>query len=142
MNTPLTENTCQVSSWNKMSVKMRSVAAGALLTALFSVVQATEMANEELEPCINGEVSASGNYASDAEEARALSMIEDADAVQLALEPCINGEVSATGAFPTQALEDRFNAVVALESRVNEDVSLTEEYPLQALEQESFAHTH
>ncbi len=142
MNKPLTENTRnQVSFSNKMSVRMRSVATGALLAVLFSSVQAAEMVNEELEPCLNGEVSASGNYVSDAEEMRARSMIENADTGRLALEPCVNGEVSATGAFQTQALEDQFNAEVAMESRVNGGVSLTGEFPTQMPEQESFAHS-
>lgn len=125
MHTPMTENnTCsQVPFWSKMNVRMRDVAAGALMTALFSAVQAAEAPNEDLEPCMHGDVSASGTYASDAEEALARSRMENADPVQLALEPCINGEVSANGAFPTQELEDQFYSERNLEPRIGGDVS-------------------
>lgn len=105
----------QVSFWKKTSTGKTRVATAVLLTSVMSVVQAVEPQYEELEPCLNGEVSASGTYASDAEETLARSRTENAEAHRLALEPCVNGEVSATGVFPTQAHEDHFNAEQALE---------------------------
>jgi hypothetical protein len=54
-----------------------------------------------LEPSINGGVSTSGLFASQAEEDR-----YRAERLALELEPCINGGVSATGRFASQAEED------------------------------------
>ena len=51
-----------------------------------------------LEPSINGGVSATGLFASQAEEDRYFTSLE--------LEPCINGGVSSTGLFASQAEED------------------------------------
>lgn len=49
----------------------------------------------ELEPCINGAVSASGAFPSNAAELRFHSVAE--------LEPCINGEVPPSGVYSTVA---------------------------------------
>jgi transposase-like protein len=51
----------------------------------------------DLEPCINGAVSETGTFPSQAEE--------DAHALNM-LEPAINGEVSASGRFSSQEEED------------------------------------
>ena len=66
--------------------------------------------DEDLEPCINGGVSATGLYASQAEEDRAKRlgiMTNSWIAGQLDLEPCINGGVSATGLYLSQRAEDQ-----------------------------------
>ena len=59
----------------------------------------------ELEPCIDGGVSASGLYvtqeAEDRYELRQVSATMEED-----LEPCINGGVSASGLFVNQEAED------------------------------------
>jgi hypothetical protein len=74
--------------------------AGALLAAPTLASDSTDYA---LEPCINGQVSASGTHAT-----QALETASTASAAhrELALEPCINGAVSASGEFPSQELED------------------------------------
>ncbi len=72
-----------------------------LLTILASFgtgAQATEIDLLDFEPCVNGGVSASGNYTS--------QEIEDQYG-PYGLEASINGGVSASGLFPTQALEDQ-----------------------------------
>ena len=140
MNTTLTTNACsRISILIPMSTGMKRVVAIALLTALFSAVQAAEMTNDLLEPCMNGGVSTSGNYASDADEALARLFKENTDVGHLALEPCINGGVSATGVFPTQELEDRYYTEVALEPCINGDVSPTGVFSTQSMRQDRFA---
>ena len=56
----------------------------------------------DLEPCINGGVSASGSYVDQLTEDRAGAlqsiMLDD----EYALEPCINGGVSALGTLPQE----------------------------------------
>ena len=59
--------------------------------------------NLDLEPCINGEVSASGLFQTQEAEDRFIR------AKQLALEPCINGEVSESGLFSNQEAEDLYH---------------------------------
>lgn len=54
-----------------------------------------------LEPSINGAVSASGLFASQAEEER-----DRQQRMAHLLEPCINGDVSARGRFTSHADED------------------------------------
>lgn len=64
----------------------------------------------DLEPCINGGVSATGLYASQAEEDRAIQLAilkNNRLARELELEPCIDGGVSATGLYVNQRAEDR-----------------------------------
>jgi hypothetical protein len=61
-----------------------------------------------LEPSINGGVSASGLYASQAEEDATL-----ADQYAEQFEPCIDGGVSASGLFASQAEEDIFTNAIA-----------------------------
>jgi hypothetical protein len=61
-----------------------------------------------LEPSINGGVSATGMFASQAEEDRYF-----AERRALELEPCVNGGVSATGMFASQAEEDEWLSRIA-----------------------------
>lgn len=61
-----------------------------------------------LEPSINGGVSATGMFASQAEEDAYL-----AERLALELEPCINGGVSANGLFASQDAQDAFTAAIA-----------------------------
>jgi hypothetical protein len=60
-----------------------------------------------LEPSINGGVSASGLFASQAKEDAYLAAL-----AAEALEPCINGGVSANGLFASQTEEDAFSSRV------------------------------
>ncbi len=62
--------------------------------------------NLDLEPCINGEVSATGLFPSQEAEDEYLKSLSQAEALEL--EPCINGEVSASGLFPSQEAEDQY----------------------------------
>ena len=58
----------------------------------------------DLEPCINGDVSESGLFASQEEEdrfVRSRFALSDLD-----LEPCINGDVSSSGLYSSQEAED------------------------------------
>lgn len=76
--------------------------AQALLSS--SVVASPASVDEyALEPSINGGVSATGMFPSQAEEDRYLADLRE---IELDLEPCINGGVSASGLFATQAEED------------------------------------
>jgi hypothetical protein len=61
-----------------------------------------------LEPSINGGVSASGLFATQAEEEA-----YHASRWALQLEPCINGDVSAKGLFASQAEEDTIGGAMA-----------------------------
>jgi hypothetical protein len=54
--------------------------------------------NFELEPCINGRVSAYGLYPTQELDDRAQELV---------LEPCINGQVSESGLYVSQLFEDR-----------------------------------
>ncbi len=81
-----------------------------LTTALFGLsllsmlsVQANDFDPLELEPCINGGVSVSGLYPSQALENR-YGTFDDLD-----LEPTLNGDVSASGLFPDQEIEEAAN---------------------------------
>jgi hypothetical protein len=84
-----------------------------------------------LEPCINGQVSASGLYATQAGE--------DAARQAQRLEPALNGEVSASGLYPTQAIEDAVLAAgeTALEPAINGAVSDDGLYPSQAMKRQA-----
>ena len=74
---------------------------------LAGAAQASEFGEHALEPSINGGVSATGLFASQAEEDRYFARRE-ALADSLELEPCINGAVSARGLFATQVEEDQW----------------------------------
>jgi len=89
----------------------KTVLSSITILAAFSWAQGVQATTEEdLEACINGAVSATGLYASQAEEDRAkrLAVMNNSwIAGQLDLEPCINGGVSATGLYVSQKIEDR-----------------------------------
>lgn len=58
----------------------------------------------DIEPCINGDVSESGLFASQEEEDRFVR--DRLEASDLDLEPCINGDVSSSGLYSSQEAED------------------------------------
>ncbi len=64
---------------------MKKTVTSMFALLMISVGSVYATVNLELEPCINGEVSASGNFPSQAQED------------EFYLEPCINGGVSADG---------------------------------------------
>lgn len=70
---------------------------------LVALIAGAAQANDPyaLEPSINGGVSASGLFASQAEEER-----DRLQRMAHLLEPCINGDVSARGRFTSHADED------------------------------------
>jgi hypothetical protein len=86
--------------------------------------QPTAGSPASLDPCLNGQVSASGRFPTQSMEdefnrylgwvaGNGLS-VEHALANPIepthALEPSLNAQVSASGRFPTQAMEDQFQA--------------------------------
>ncbi len=85
---------------------------GKLFTASFVAVwltaaaQADQTSNLELEPCINGGVSASGNYPTQAAEDLAKSYRTESQVTNLDYEPCVNGGVSSSGRYTSQIMED------------------------------------
>ena len=72
----------------------------------FTASQADQASNLELEPCINGGVSASGLYPTQAAEDLATSREAESEAGKLAYEPCVNGGVSSSGRYASQSMED------------------------------------
>jgi hypothetical protein len=62
-----------------------------------------------LEPCMNGGVSSTGLYASQAGEDRAKAAYAEA----YELEPCMNGGVSASGRYASQVEEDASEGFLA-----------------------------
>lgn len=80
------------------------------LLALFGATQGTAAADpEELEPCMNGSVSETGLYVTQAQEDKAArkALLNNTQVKhELDLAPCINGGVSATGMYVNQAAED------------------------------------
>jgi hypothetical protein len=65
--------------------------------------------SEDLEPCINGGVSETGLYASQAQEDQVTQrdLVDNSHvSKELELDPCISGGVSATGKYTSQAAED------------------------------------
>jgi len=61
----------------------------------------------ELEPCINGAVSSTGLFTSQAEEdLYGAVTLDGLEISRQELEPCINGEVSESGLFSSQVEED------------------------------------
>ena len=78
-----------------------------LIGILFVSSQAMAHSVTDLEACINGQVSATGLFAT--QEAEDIHRQQQVSTVaQMELEPCINGEVSATGLFVTQEAEDSY----------------------------------
>jgi hypothetical protein len=109
--------------------KKNTLKALAFLGALAAAgnLQAAELSNPaspSLEACINGEVSASGRFPTQAMEDQFNAYTNWVNANGLTVEhafapevPAIrsldagwNAKVSASGRFPTQAMEDQFNA--------------------------------
>jgi hypothetical protein len=111
-----------------------------LMVAATSAV-ASPFNDIDLEPALNGGVSASGLFPTQDLEDRYGSAIaspfNDID-----LEPALNGGVSASGLFPTQDLEDRYDPAVAvvwynerdLEPAFNGGVSASGLFPTQEAE--------
>ena len=64
-----------------------------------SALAADQVIPTTLEPCLNGEVSASGLYPTQAIEDAVLAAGENA------LEACLNGAVSADGLYPSEAMK-------------------------------------
>jgi hypothetical protein len=108
--------------------------------AAFSGLQAQDVGTRsmiELDPCMNGQVSASGLFPTQAmgeQFARYLEWTaEEGLDVTFALEPTVvsittldpgaNGSVSATGTFPSQAMEDQFHAYLAWTKATGLDVT-------------------
>ena len=85
---------------------MKSIAVLSALIVWLPLAQAEQAKDLDLEPCINGGVSASGTYVSDEAEALARTVVDTTEFAPLALEPCINAEASATGRYPNQMVED------------------------------------
>ena len=86
---------------------LSSIAMLATIVWAQGVQAATE---EDLEPCINGGVSATGLYASQAEEDKAIQLAivkNNRLARELELEPCVSGGVSASGLYVNQKAEDQ-----------------------------------
>jgi hypothetical protein len=83
-------------------MKTRLIPLGLAQALVFAGACQVEAGEYALEPCINGGVSSTGLFASQAEEDRQL-----AERRALALEPCFNGAVSARGFFPNQVEEDQ-----------------------------------
>ena len=81
-----------------------TIFAAPLLLGISNQAGATE--NLDLEPCINGAVSANGLYPTQAMEDAALMAAQK----DTALEPHINGEVSPTGRYASQTQESAVRA--------------------------------
>jgi hypothetical protein len=72
-----------------------------------SLAQASSFGPHALEPAINGSVSASGRFPTQAlEERYGQSPVLELEFRQRELEPALNGSVSRSGLFPSQELED------------------------------------
>jgi hypothetical protein len=88
----------------------KTILSSIAILAATVLAQGVQAATEEgLEPCINGGVSATGLYASQAEEnqAKQLGIVKNSRiAGKFDLEPCIDGGVSATGLYVSQEAED------------------------------------
>ncbi len=106
-----------------------------LLTGLLgltgSALASDATSSNALEPCINGQVSTSGLYPSQAEE--------DAARQAQRLEPALNGAVSTSGRYPIQAVEDAVLAAGenALEPAINGAVSDDGLYPSQGMKRQA-----
>lgn len=58
------------------------------------------------------------------------------------VEPCLNGNVSSSGLFPTQALEDEYNTLVATLKRdpcIIGVITAPQAFPTRAMEEEFHA---
>ncbi len=88
---------------NKLLVT--TAAAAFIFSAHGAVAGDIDLIAYDLEPCINGDVSATGLFASQEEEDRLLAERQALE-TELDLEPCMDGGVSATGNYASQAEED------------------------------------
>lgn len=121
----------------KNSLKMLTFVAA---LAAFGSLQAKDVgapSTIELDPCMNGQVSTSGLFPTQAMEEQFARYLDWTTAqgldVTFALEPTAeavstldpgaNGSVSATGNFPSQAMEDQFNAYLAWTEAAGLDVT-------------------
>lgn len=60
----------------------------------------------DLEPCMNGGVSAAGLFVDQGREDLVTQLAPIMSADEFALEPCINGDVSALGTMPVELSAD------------------------------------
>lgn len=121
----------------KNSLKMLTFVAA---LAAFGGLQAKDLNNTstvELDPCMNGQVSTSGLFPTQAMEEQFASYLDWTVAqgldVTFALNPAVeaitsldpgaNGSVSTTGTFPNQAMEDQFNAYLAWTEAAGLDIT-------------------
>ena len=121
----------------KTSLKMLTFVTA--LTAFGGLhAQAVETASKnELDPCLNGQVSTTGMFPTQAMEEQFTQYLDWTAAEGLdqrfALEPTTetvttldagaNGSVSSTAPFPSQAMEDQFNAYLAWTEAAGLDVT-------------------
>jgi hypothetical protein len=107
---------------------LSAILAAGLLGLAGTTVAAEAVNPNALEPCINGQVSASGLYPTQAEE----------DAARARPDPSLDGRVSASGLYPTQAVEDAVRAAgeYALEPSLNGEVSSDGLYPSEAFKRQ------
>jgi hypothetical protein len=111
---------------------LNAIFAAGLLGLAGTTLAAEAVSPNALEPCINGQVSASGLYPTQAAE-------DAARAAERRPEPAINGQVSASGLYPTQAIEDAVRAAGdnALEPAINAGVSSDGLYPSEAIRRQA-----
>ena len=91
---------------------MKRYALLATLTLGSVLAVAGAVRDLDLEPCINGAVSAKGEFPEQALEEIATSLAETSPS-EYALEPCINGDVSASGRYVNQSVEDAIQELLA-----------------------------
>ncbi|MCA1791444.1 MAG: hypothetical protein LC667_16845 [Thioalkalivibrio sp.] len=112
---------------NTKSLKAFAFVAALAATGSLQAMEVTSPAKTGLDPCVNGDVSTSGRFPTQAMEDqfnRYLDWVAENDLdvthainprieATSALEPAGNGNISASGRFPTQAMEDQYNAYAA-----------------------------
>nr|WP_296749442.1 hypothetical protein [Thioalkalivibrio sp.] len=112
---------------NRNTFKALAFVAALAAAGSLQAVEVTNPAKTGLDPCLNGDVSASGRFPTQAMEDEfnryldwvAENNLDVTHAINpriettSALEPGGNGNISASGRFPTQAMEDQYNAYVA-----------------------------
>lgn len=112
---------------NKNSLKALAFVAALAAAGSLQAMEVTSPATTGLDPCVNGDVSTSGRFPTQSMEDQfnrymdwvAENNLDVTHAIDprieatSALEPAGNGNISASGRFPTQAMEDQYNAYVA-----------------------------
>lgn len=108
---------------------MNRLSTALALAAILTTANAAATADMSLEPAVNGAVSASGVYSSQAAEdwvnaqrrtaevlrlEHQLALVHGAN-VSAQLEPCINGSVSDSGAFSSNRIEEAARAIAHLD---------------------------